>query len=103
LKNNDKKVIEVLTQVIARMKLEAEYQGFYSAYLLGQIGEDEFEDLSEEFIDPIHTEELDDSNKEKIDILLEYTKIKYTPTEISDLFFIDDKIVEEYLEQKNEA
>lgn len=111
------KVIEVLTEVIASMKMEAEYQGLYNAYLLGQMGEGEFLELAEDietkydvhvFQKGIETsdsstrfkQELDDNDKEKIDILFQYTQTQYTPTEIGDLFFLDDKAVEEYLEEK---
>lgn len=111
---NDKKVIAVLTEVILRQKMEAEYQALYASLLLGQIGEDEFEELSEVEAgfaeNAVFKEKLDDNDKEKIDILLQYTTVtrndyltKYTPSEIGDIFFFNDKIVEEYLEQKNEA
>lgn len=106
----DKKIIEVLTEVIARLQGEAEWNSLYNSLLLGQISNDEFEDLSQEIIcstkydeNVFFKQELDDSDKEKIDILFQYTKKLFTPTEIGDIFFLNDRIVEKYLEQKYAA
>lgn len=118
MKIDNEKVIEVLTAVIARMQYEAEYNALYNAYLLEQIGEEEFEALSAELISStkfdenvfyksgdkkLSNQELDDNDKEKIDILFQCTKKRFTPTEIGDIFFLNDKIVEKYLEEKYAA
>lgn len=109
-RNHEEKIIEVLSAVIERMYGEAEYNALYNSLILGQIGDEEFEDLTEDLIcstkydeNVFFKQELDDTDKEKIDILLQYTKIKYTPTEIGDIFLLNDEIVEKYLEEKHAA
>jgi len=107
VKINNKKIIEVLTEVIARMQGEAEYNALYNSLLLGQIGNEEFEDRADELIcstkydeNVFFKQELEESDKEKIDILFHYTKKLFTPTDIGDIFFLNDMIVEKYLEEK---
>lgn len=55
-------LVDVPLELIRGMKKQIEYDGHYIAFLLGQMDEDEFESISEEFV----VEEKENIDKEKL-------------------------------------
>jgi hypothetical protein len=78
-------VRDTLVEVILSQKRSLNYNGVYNAFLLGQLSEEDFEKIARKFTyrpKPINPRIL----SSKINILFNYTKIDYSPSEIADIF-----------------
>ncbi|MGA7576604.1 MAG: hypothetical protein ACLQUW_08035 [Desulfobaccales bacterium] len=78
-------VKNTLVEVILSQRTTLAYNGFYNAFLMGQLPENRFVKIAKKFAyrpRTINNKEL--SNK--INILLDLTKIDYTPSELADIF-----------------
>lgn len=83
------KVVEVMREAISSFKKTMEYNGHYNAYLLGQLSEEEFAKISENFSITLN-QEPEEIVKDKTETLIKYTGETFTPSEISNIFGIDE-------------
>lgn len=91
-------IISVLCETISSLKKTLDYNGYYIAYLLDQLSEEEFEKIAKEFsFTP--KPYLDKELKKKIKILFTFTGERFTPSDISDIFVIDETKAEEILQE----
>ncbi len=78
-------VKDTLVEVILSQKRSLDYNGFYNAFLMGQLSEDEFEKIAQKFtylpktIDTI-------TLSSKVNILFDLTNIDYSISELADIF-----------------
>lgn len=83
-----KVVKDTLVEVILSQRRSLEYNGFYTAFLMGQMEEVEFEKIAIEFT---YEPKIIDINilSSKINILYDLTKIDYSTSELADIFQCD--------------
>lgn len=90
------KRIEVLKEAVLGYKKTLDYNGVYISYLLDQISEEEFIQESENYAiklsGSISTEII-----EKIRLLFKITRESFTPSEISNIFSIEENLAESIL------
>lgn len=85
--------VEVLSDVIKSQKRLLDYNGHYNAFLMGQISEDEFMEISDKFAyrpRNINIEELAD----KLNRFFKYIGLEFLPSELSEIFRCDPKSIE---------
>jgi hypothetical protein len=78
-------VKNTLVEVILSQRRSLEYNGFYNAFLMGQLPENRFVKIAKRFAyrpRPINNKLL----SIKINILRDATNIDYTPSELADIF-----------------
>lgn len=78
-------VKDTLKEVILSQKKSLEYHGVYNAFLMGQMSENEFEEIAKKFTyrpKSISTKKL----SSKINVLFNITQIDYSPSELADIF-----------------
>ncbi|MCK9375696.1 MAG: hypothetical protein M0P73_06055 [Syntrophobacterales bacterium] len=90
-------VKDTLVEVILSQKRTLDYNGFYNAFLLEQVSEEEFDKIAEQFT---YTPKVIDHKllASKINALLELTKIDYSTSELSDIFQCDNDNVTEAIQ-----
>lgn len=93
--NSDDK-IEVLKSAVIGYKNTLDYNGLYISYLLDQISEDEFINQSKKFVVQL-SNDISDEIIGKIRLLFELTNEQFTPSEISNLFSIEENLAESIL------
>lgn len=103
LEEKIKPIAKVADEVITSLRQTLDYNGYYIAYLLEQLSEEEFEKISEQFARDLAsgmTEELLD----KVRILFYLSSQSYTPSDLSDIFKIDEmtanKVINNLMELK---
>lgn len=80
-----KTVKDTLVEVILSQRRLLEYNGFYNAFLMGQMAELEFEKIAKKFTYKPKTINAKILSL-KINILLNLTKIDFSTSELSDIF-----------------
>jgi hypothetical protein len=93
--DNEKK-IEVLKEAVAGYKNTLEYNGLYISFLLDQISEEDFQKESEKYAIKLSNEQTDEI-VEKIKLLLKVTNDHFTPSDISNIFSLDEDVAEKIL------
>lgn len=80
-----KVIKDTLVEVILSQKKSLDYNGFYSAFLMGQLSEEEFSTIVNKFT---YDQKVIDINilTSKVNILLDLTGIDYSPSELADIF-----------------
>lgn len=94
-------VIAVLTETIISLRRTLRYNGVYTAYLLGQLGDDEFSKEAEKFSfepDECYSDELQTKTK----ILMRAINESVSASEISDIFKVDIGVAEQILKAISE-
>lgn len=95
---NPLKVIITLREAIASLRKSIEYTGYHTAFLLGQLSDEEFDDISEQY--SIESKEyLSNYDKEKILILSFYSQKPYTSSELSEILQVDKSKIDEFIER----
>lgn len=94
-----KQEINVLSEAVSSLQETLEYNGHYVAFLLGQISEDEFEKISADYAVDLR-QESDDVIRTKIEILMHYCSALYSPSDISNIFRIDEGKAERLMQEK---
>jgi hypothetical protein len=92
----EEKKLKVLVEAVKGYKKTLDYNGTYIAYLLDQISEDEFSQESEKYMVKL-TKQLDDDTIDKIKFLFRITNERFTPSEISNIFLIDEDTANDIL------
>lgn len=77
-------VRDVLVEAIRGYKRHADYTGYYTAFLLGQMTEDEFEKKAEDFI--VEPRNNDDHLAHKVAILIDETGEVFPPEQLAVMF-----------------
>jgi hypothetical protein len=80
-----KVVKDTLVEVILSQRRSLEYNGFYNAFLMGQMGELEFEKIAKTFTYKPKTINMKVLSS-KVNILFNLTKIDYSTSELADIF-----------------
>ena len=93
--NTDKK-IKVLKEAVLGYKKTLDYNGLYISYLLEQISDEEFMQESENYAIKL-SRSVSYEIKEKIRLLIKITGESFTPSEISNLFSIEENLAENIL------
>lgn len=93
-----RKIIGLANEVISSLRRENEYNGFYIAYILNQISQEEFDEISEKYSITLE-EDISEGLKEKIRILFLISKEIYSPLDLSNIFKIDESVVEEIINE----
>ncbi len=81
------KLFNAMKKTIVALRRNLEYNEYYSAYLLDQISEKEFEDHSNEFAISFN-EYLSDDIRDEIKLLIRATGEDFSASEIADIFHI---------------
>ena len=85
--------VEILSDVIKSQKQLLDYNGHYNAFLMGQISEDEFVEISGEFA--YHPREIGvDELADKLNRFFKYIGFEFLPSELGDIFRCDPKSIE---------
>ncbi|MDP3111585.1 MAG: hypothetical protein Q8M71_05745 [Thermodesulfovibrionales bacterium] len=92
------KIIRVSDEVISSLKKTLDYNGYYTSFLLNQLTEKEFEKISRKYTVKLVSKESD-KIKEKVRILFVISKEKYTPSDLSNIFKIEESIAEKILNE----
>ncbi len=92
-----KSAIDVLREVVSAYKKTLDYNGYYIAFLLNQLSEAEFEKIVKSFVRKVNSDIDQDSLLDKIAILIRYTSAKYTPSDIANLFNVEETMAENLL------
>ena len=85
-------VNDTLVEVIVSQKRSLDYNGFYNAFLMGQLSEEEFEIIAQKFTyipRTIDTVTL----SSKVNILFDLTNIDYSIAELADIFQCNNNTV----------
>lgn len=90
------KIIQVFDEVIVALRKDIEYNGFYNAFLLDQLSEEQFSKISEDFAVTFENT-LSREMIEKIEILLKYSKERYSPSDLANFFKIEEMVVQKIL------
>ena len=98
LRSRINNVLSVSDEVISALKRNIEYNGFYAAYLLNQLSDEEFRKIGEEFAIELLTPQDTSEFEEKIKILFMLSSAQYTPSELSNIFKIDIDVVDKILD-----
>lgn len=94
-------VIAVLTETIISLRRTLRYNGVYTAYLLGQLDDDEFSKEAEKYsFEP--DESYSDELQTKTKILMRAINESVSASEISDIFKIDIGVAERILKAISE-
>ena len=102
LKARIEKIASVSAEVISSLKRTLDYNGYYIAYLLEQLSEDEFNKIAEEYAVCLSDKKNDDIVI-KVKLLFRLSKESFSATDISNIFKIEENIAEEILHDlKNE-
>ncbi len=89
-------IITVTDEVISSLKMTLNYNGTYIAYLLNQISADEFNVAAERYAVTLSSEETDEM-RNKIKILFQISHENFSPSDIANLFHIEEHIAENVL------
>ncbi len=85
------RIITVSDEVISSLKTNLDYNGYYIAYLLDQLSEEEFNMIAETYAITLETEESEETI-EKIKILFKISRENFSPSDISTIFRIDEEM-----------
>ena len=96
-----KKIIDVSREVITSLKKNLDYNGYYTSYLLEQISDDEFSEISEKYAIELSNEYSKEAY-DKIRTLFQISDQSFTPSELSNIFKIEETITEEIIKQLKE-
>lgn len=80
-----KVIKDTLVEVILSQRRLLEYNGFYNAFLMGQLNELEFEKIAKKFTYKPKTIDVKILSS-KVNILANLTKIDYSTSELADIF-----------------
>ncbi len=75
---------EVLVEALRGCKRQAQYWGYYTAYLLGQLSDEEFEDIANTFA--VKETEADEVIAEKVAILVNETQTEFQTDQLAFMF-----------------
>jgi hypothetical protein len=91
---------DTLVEVIFSQKRALDYNGYYNAFLMNQLTEEEFLKIAEEFI---YSPKIIDIKIliSKISILMDLTKIDYSTSELADIFQCNNERIMEAIKQIN--
>lgn len=91
-----KKTLNAMKKAIIALRKNLDYNAHYNAFLLDQINKEEFEKISNEFAISFN-EFCPDDIKSEIELLLMATGEKFVPSEIADIFHIEESEAEKVL------
>lgn len=94
IKERFEKVICVADEVISSLKRNLDYSGYYTAFLLDQLSEEEFQKISEDYSISLQMNVTEEEIREKVRILLGISKEKFTLSNLSNIFKIGDDLSE---------
>ena len=84
--------VETLARVVDAQQRLLDYNGYYNAFLSGQLSEEEFEETTNTFVyEPSEVEIGELSNR--ISCLLTYTTADFAPSDLADIFQCDRESV----------
>lgn len=75
---------EVLIEALRGCKRQAQYWGYYTAYLLGQLSDEEFEDIANTFA--VEETEADEVIAEKVATLINETQTEFQADQLAFMF-----------------
>lgn len=82
-----------LGNVIVAQRSALEYGGFYNAFLLDQLPEDDFQEISKNYV--IKREDIDPKGlARKIQVVLNYTNLAFSTSDLADIFSCHQENVE---------
>lgn len=93
LKQRVDTIISVLSETISSLKKTQDYNGAYIAYILEQISDEDFENSVKEYIFDPQTE-ITEEILDKIEILFSFCRESFTPSDLADIFKLDEEVVE---------
>lgn len=96
------KVLCVADEVISSLKKNLDYNGYYIAFLLDQLSEDEFQNISEDHSISLQKNVKDDEIREKVSILFGISKENFTPSDLSNIFKIEESVAENIVNKLKE-
>ena len=88
----------MLGAVIDRLKIRENYNLHYRDFLLGQMSEQEFEAVAEQFAYTPKIVELGELAR-NVQVLFDYTREEFTSSEVAELFRVTQDDVEQALRQ----
>jgi len=91
------KLTIVMKKTIKTLRKNLDYNTYYNSFLLDQIDEEEFEKISTKFAVSFD-QTCTSSIKSDIEMLIKHTNESFAPSEISDIFHIDENEAERVLE-----
>jgi len=91
------KLTKVMEKTIKMLRKNLDYNGYYNAFLLDQINEKEFEKISKKFVVSTN-QECTATIESEIRTLVKHTDERFTPSEIADIFHVDESEAERVLE-----
>jgi hypothetical protein len=101
--NRFETIKNLFNKVSSSQKKNLDYCGHYIAFLLGQISEEEFENISETFAVTLQNE-ITDEVIDMIEVLFSISKENYSPSDLSNFFNISEnaaeKIINKLIEEK---
>ena len=101
IKSRFGRVVSVADEVISSLRKNLDFNGYYIAYILNQLSEEEFQRISEEFSVVLRSEETEDL-KERIKILFGISRERFTATDLSNVFKIEERVAENILSSLRE-
>lgn len=101
LEEQIKKVARVSDEVITSLRRNLDYSGYHISYLMDQISQEDFAKISEEFALE-RVSGLSEELLNKIQILFYISTQSYTPSELSDIFRIDEETAEKAIDRLKE-
>ena len=81
---------QVLTEVIGSQKKQLEYNGYYNSFLLGQLSEQEFEEISRQCAIQPRSVPLD-LLSDKINIIINFVDREATPKDMAQYFECEEE------------
>lgn len=102
IKERFDKIICVADEVISSLKRNLDYGGYYTAFLLDQLSEEEFQKISEDCSISLQMDVTEEEIREKVRILLGISKEKFTSSDLSNIFKIGDDLSEDIVNRLKE-
>jgi len=102
IRNRFSKVVSVSGEVISSLRRNLDFNGYYIAHILDQLSEEEFCRISEEYEVMLRSEETEEL-KEKIKILFGISRERFTASDLSNIFKIEEGVAEHILNDLREG